>query len=291
LIGTVSSDGNEISGSLDGPFGADAFVFVRSDPFGSLVLDGECAGVPISLDTLYGRGYLGIEDWQNVQFDVNLGSDLVPVMGGLWFSGNIALSEGYFVVTPEWDDEEENSQLQAGLWASDGDYTASSGEVTITERVGNHIVGNFDLWFPDGSHLYGSFDLEFNGNGESLVNGIWQGNNVAAVVPSPSYSQFEAGTMNNIMISYWDLDLDAGVWFNIPGVVNANRSYTMPDELWGNLDWESLSGPSTHQEMAVPSTLHLDSFDENGMSGTFQLYFAGGGAVSGSFDVSLEEMR
>ena len=291
LIGTVSSDGNEISGSFsESPYGSGTFVFVRSSPFGSIVMNGICAGVPISLDTIWGRGSLGIEDWENVSFDVNLGSDPDPVIGGLMFSGG-ALFEGHYVVTAEWDEEEENPQLQATLWVGYDVFTFSSGDIHITECVGNHMVGNFNLMFPDGSNLSGWFDLELNGTGESFVNGTWPEGIVAAVNPFLSFSQFEFGTMNNISINYWDLDLNVDIWFNVPGQVSANSSYSMPDQLWGHLNWESVSGPSVYQELAVPSTLILDSYDENGMAGSFQLSFAGGGTVIGSFDVSREEMR
>jgi hypothetical protein len=292
LVGTLSPDGDTIGGSIDeGPYSGFEFFFTRSTfPFGHITLSGTCAGVPISLDTDLGRTNREVHNNETFRFDVLLGSG-APVGAGLAFDvEDVPLEAGTYTVIQwgDWDEEElPNPPIHATLWAIETTYEASGGTVTISSYVGTHIEGSFALEFQDGSTLSGTFNSNFGSSGTSYLEGTWQEDTfIPGNTNASSGSEYWSGTSFNLVVDFWDPDLSMQAWFTFPGYVTAGTYTKSPtiEEFWGHFSWEPVSGPQANGEIAATSSLNLDYYDGNSMSGSFDLSFMEGGSVHGEFE-------
>ncbi len=284
LTGTVSESGDEISGSFAySPFGPGTFLMVpTSVPRGTLSLSGNCAGVSVSLDTDQAWAETGTESWTSSSFSVYVdpvnGDPNDGTQGWISFYGSPAVGDFAVMETPQ----SGTHQLQADFWNNDNSYRASGGSVHITEYDAQHMIGSYELSFPEGIDLSGTFNVRLGEPGHTTISGTLQGIEVDGSTDSASFDT-RVDVSSHISLSYFDDSKNVWLLLSIHGLPSTGTHTGL--DFWGNLRYGVAGEPQTGDVKMETGTLNLTKYDQSGAAGNFVATFQGGGTVNGEFNV------
>ncbi len=165
------------------------------------------------------------------------------------------------------------------------DYYASGGFIQLDAYDLQHMVGSFDLTFPDGSHLNGTFNVNVGTFGETSVSGSWQGID-ASGINQYAYFWTQVNTLGSIVLDFWDDQFSTSVWFTMNGQPSAG-GYTVgiSGQAWGTVSARITGGAEAHEIEMTSGTLSISRYNQTGVAGTFQVSLAGGGTMNGDFDI------
>jgi len=148
----------------------------------------------------------------------------------------------------------------------------------------------------EGNATAGALTATFCMTRSTLAFGHWDIDGSYQDMPIHLNSEYAIGAKDddpipaNFILRYWDTELNAYLWFNVVGEeLEAGRTYSFPGEAWGSLHWSYHTEDFERDFELGSGTLHIDSCTAEGITGFYDVGFAAGGSISGSFDVSFVE--
>jgi len=171
-------------------------------------------------------------------------------------------------------------------WGTPGDYVIGAAVASGP----NEFTGPFSVYI--GGTLVDQPEFRFErvltAGGQLALSGVCSG--VTVDVNTAQAFGFKEGTAVqalDVWVTYLSVDSYVGLNIDAPLAISGPGTYNATD-LQVSIDYASGTTSLLAEEPATSGTVTITRDDATGLAGTVDLYFAGGGNVTGSFDVSYD---